>query len=88
MALAFQQLNISIAAEAYIQITISGSLLGEPDVAGVKPIVTAGGHNFFPAGCRWHWRRFGKTQQFVRRENVIGDLILRRKLFAYWIRGG
>ena len=73
MPLAFQQPDIGVTAETDIKIAVGRSLLGETHVAGVKPIIAAGGDNLLSAGRGRHRRRLGKTRKPVRRENPVGD---------------
>ena len=76
MAFAFEQSHVRVAAEANIQIAVGRDFLAKPHVAGVKPVVAAGGDNFFAARRGRRRRRFGKTFQFLRRKNAVGDFVL------------
>ena len=55
-------------------------------MAGVKPVVTAGGDDFLFSGRGRHRRRFGKTFQIVRRKNAPGDFVCRSQLLARGVR--
>ena len=49
VAVAFELSNVGIVANDHIEVAISGDFFEEPNVAGVKPIVTAGDYHLFRA---------------------------------------
>jgi len=57
MTLALEKKDVLIVSDDDIQIAEGGYLLAKADVAGVKPIVTTGGHNLLASGGLLRRRR-------------------------------
>ena len=82
MPFALEQPDVCVVTDDNIKIAVSAGFFKEPDMAGVKPVVTARDDHFFPARRGRQRRRFGKTLQFIRRENAVSYFVFGRKFLA------